>query len=272
MLAGADAAIHLAWKIQPQRDEAELTQTNIVGSRNVFERVAEHRVPALVYASSVGAYSRGPKSPVDESWGVAGIPTSIYSRQKAAVESMLDDYERAHPGVRVVRLRTSLVFQSAAGSEIHRLFLGPLAPWHLPRRLRIVPRCDRLAFQATHAADIADAYRRAVFSDARGAFNVAADPVLTGPGMADAVGGRSVPVPASAIRAAMETAYRAHLIPVEPGWLDMALETPIMDSSRARVELGWTPTQSSLEAFVELTDAIGRGDGMATAPLVARAG
>jgi nucleoside-diphosphate-sugar epimerase len=271
MFEGADAVIHLAWKIQPQRDEDELVRTNLVGSRNVFERVAHHRVPSLIYASSVGAYSRGPKSrAVDESWPVDGIATSVYSRHKAAVEAMLDGYERAHPDVRVVRMRTSLVFQSAAGSEIHRLFLGPLAPWHMPRWLRIVPRTARLAFQATHATDIAEAYRRALHSTARGAFNIAAEPVLTGDRIARAVGGRSVPLPAAAVRVAVAAGYRTRVLPIEPGWLDMALETPIMDTARARELFGWTPSRSSIDAFVELTDAIGRGDGLATAPLTPR--
>ena len=51
---------------------------------------------------------------------------------------MLDETEH-DPHLRIVRVRTSLVFQRAAASEVHRLFLGPLVPWHLPRPLRLVP-------------------------------------------------------------------------------------------------------------------------------------
>src|SRR5438309_2666423 len=61
LFAGADAVVHLAWLIQPGRDEQTLHETNVVGSRRVFEAVAEAGVGALVYASSVGAYSPGPK-------------------------------------------------------------------------------------------------------------------------------------------------------------------------------------------------------------------
>src|SRR3954447_12488421 len=56
---GADAVVHLAWAIQPSRDERTLTRINVEGSRQVFEAVAEAGVPKLVYASSVGAYSPG---------------------------------------------------------------------------------------------------------------------------------------------------------------------------------------------------------------------
>jgi len=63
--------------------------------------VADAGVPSLVYASSVGAYSRGPKDRrVDESWPVAGIATCAYSRQKAEVERRLDALEETAAGRR----------------------------------------------------------------------------------------------------------------------------------------------------------------------------
>src|SRR4051794_16919304 len=55
LFRGADAVIHLAWLIQPSRDLAELRSVNVDGSERVFEAVGEAGVPALVYASSVGA-------------------------------------------------------------------------------------------------------------------------------------------------------------------------------------------------------------------------
>jgi nucleoside-diphosphate-sugar epimerase len=44
-------------------------RVNVDGSARVFRAVADAGVRSLVYASSVGAYSRGPKDRlVDESW------------------------------------------------------------------------------------------------------------------------------------------------------------------------------------------------------------
>src|SRR3954451_4043719 len=77
---GADAVIHLAWLIQPSRDEAELERVNVAGSRRVFDAAAD-AAAALVHASSVGAYSRGPRArAVDESWPTEGVSSSFYSR------------------------------------------------------------------------------------------------------------------------------------------------------------------------------------------------
>src|SRR5215207_8024025 len=123
-LTGADAAVHLAWKIQPQHDEASMLWTNVIGTRRVLDAAVSHRVPAFVCASSVGAYAPGPKdTPVDERWPATGIASSSYSRHKAAVEAMLDAAEALHPDLRIVRMRTSLVFQRAASSSVQRLFV-----------------------------------------------------------------------------------------------------------------------------------------------------
>jgi nucleoside-diphosphate-sugar epimerase len=183
---------------------------------------------------------------------------------------MLDVFERAQPGVRVVRMRTSLVFQRTAAAEIHRLFLGRLLPWHLPHFLRLVPDLADLQFQATHADDIADAYRRALITDVRGAFNIAAEPVLNPTQIANIVGGRAVPMPAGVLRAVAATSYRLRIQPSEPGWLDMAMQTPLMDTSRGRADLGWEPHRTSLDAFRELIDGIGDGAGDGTYPLQPR--
>jgi len=77
LVAGADAVVNLAWKIQPQRDEAEMRATNVDGMRRVLDATVRHGVPRLVVASSVGAYARGPKHRrVDETWPATGTPTT----------------------------------------------------------------------------------------------------------------------------------------------------------------------------------------------------
>jgi UDP-glucose 4-epimerase len=105
LLRGADCVVHLAWRIQPSHDVEALRRTNLDGSERVFRAVSAAGVPNLVYASSVGAYSPGPKDrPVDESWPTEGTLTSFYARHKAEVERLLDRFEQEQPQVRVVRL------------------------------------------------------------------------------------------------------------------------------------------------------------------------
>ncbi len=270
IVRGAQAVVHLAWLIQPGRDERVTYAANVRGSERVFRAVVEAGVPSLIYASSIGAYSPGPKNRmVDESWSTGGIPSSFYSRHKVAVEQRLDTLERDRPALRVVRLRPALIFKAGAATEIRRLFAGPLLPGRLlrPGLIPLVPNVPRLRFQAVHSLDVGDAYRRALLSEARGAFNLAAEPPLGPDELAEVLQARRVRIPPSILRSAAAATYRLRLQPSEPGWVDMALAVPLIDSSRARTELGWTPHHSSTNTLRELIEALRRGTDSETPPL-----
>jgi nucleoside-diphosphate-sugar epimerase len=270
LLRGADAVVSLVWLIQPGRNEHVTHATNVDGSARVFEATARAGVGTLVYASSVGAYAPGPKDrAVDESWPTTGIATSFYSRHKASVERILDSFEAAHPDVRVVRMRPGLCFKREAATQIRRLFVGPFLPRSLVRRalLPALPVTERLRFQAVHTDDLAEAYRLALLDDAaRGAYNVAADPVLDGETLGAALEAAQLPLPAGVLRAGASASYHLRLQPTEPGWVDMGLGVPIMDTARIRA-LGWEPRVTAVDAFGELFDGLHDGAGLDTPPL-----
>jgi len=263
-LRGADVVIHLAWQIQPGRDEARLWRTNVDGARHVMAAVAGADVPHLVVVSSVGAYTPGPKdSPVAESWPTNGIGSSSYSRHKAVVERLLDLFEREHPAVAVARLRPGLVFQGAAAAEIARFFIGPLVPTSVLGRLHVpfLPLPRELKFQAVHADDVAGACWTVVHHRATGAFNVAAEPVLTPQLLAEALGAKgSRHAPLRAVRALAAATWRLRLQPTDPGWVDIASQCPVMATGRLRT-LGWTPSRTSTAALGELVEGLRTGRG-----------
>jgi UDP-glucose 4-epimerase len=269
-LADADVAIHLAWAIQPSRDGEELRRVNVSGSERVFAAAAEAGVGAIVYASSIGAYSPAPKDrAVDESWPTAGIPSSFYSRHKAAVEAILDRFEQEHPDIRVVRLRPGLIMKAEAATEIRRLFAGPFLPPFAtrPGLIPAIPRIPGLRVQAVHSLDIGEAYRLAATEDVRGPFNIAAAPTIDPETFAAHIGARTFPLPGRVARRLTDLTWRARLQPTPPGWLDMALRCPVMDTRRAREELGWTPRHDALEALTEVLEGIAEADGFPTPPL-----
>lgn len=270
LLAGADVVIHLAWKFQPSWHPEVTWNTNVLGSIRVFQAAADARVPALVYASSVGAYSPGPKdSSVDESWPTDGWPAASYTREKAYLERVLDTFERENPGTRVVRLRTGFIFKRESASQQRRLFAGPLVPGTLirPGLIPFAPSLPGLRLQALHAADAGQAYRLAALRDVRGAFNVAAEPVVDAAMLARRLGARVVDVPVQPARALLAIGWRLHLVPVQPQLLDAALRLPIMDTARARSELGWSPRYTSEDAVAEFLGGLRDRAGMPTPPL-----
>jgi nucleoside-diphosphate-sugar epimerase len=275
LFAGADAVIHLAWAIQPSRDPAAMERVNVGGSGRVFAAVAEAGVPVLVHASSVGAYSEGPKDRrVDESWPTGGIESSAYSRHKAAVETLLDAFGGEHPAIRIVRLRPGLIFKREAASEIRRFFLGPFFPGALmrPGLIPFAPDVERLCFQAVHSDDVGEAYRQAVVREVSGAFNIAAEPVLGVAELAEILAARRLRLSPGLLRRAADLSWRLRLQPADPGWIDLALGVPTMSSERARVELGFAPRHDAGAALIELLNGLRSGAGGGTPPLRADAG
>lgn len=230
-------------------------------------------MPALVHASSVGAYSTGGTrtEPVDETWPTGGIASSFYSVDKSECERILDGVEQANPNLRVVRLRPALIFKRGAGSEIRRLFAGPLLPRRLlrPELLPVLPWIRGLRVQTVHSNDVGEAYRLAALGDVRGAFNLAATPILDGPEVAGLLGARLLELPRPVVRAGAGLSWYLRLQPTPAGWVDMGAAVPMMSSARAREELGWEPGNDARETLLELLDGISSGAGEPTPPLTA---
>jgi UDP-glucose 4-epimerase len=275
-LRGADAVVLLAWIIQPSRDLTKQWMVNVEGSMRVARAAKEAGASALIYASSVGAYSPGPKDRrVDESWPTGGTPTSYYARHKAEVERRLDRFEQEVPEVRVVRMRPGLVFKKEAAEGIRRLFVGPFLPSPLVRTslINAIPDIPNLRSQIIHSYDVGEAFRLAIVNDeARGAFNLAAEPVLDPEELGRILDARPLPVSAQVARASARLSWQLRLQPAPEGWLDMAMSVPVMDTGRARTQLGWTPEHSADEALLDLLEGLRTGAGLDTPPLSSKTG
>jgi UDP-glucose 4-epimerase len=268
VLRGAEAVVHLAWAIQPAYDPRLLETVNVGGSRQVFRAAARAGVPHLVHMSSIGTYApvpggRLPKPVTDESWSTDGIASSLYSRHKSAVEHLLDEFDGHGFFETVTRVRPGLVLQPDAGAEIGRYFVGVLAP-----ALRIVrggvpvlPLPAGMVANVVHADDLGDALVRILERQAGGAFNIAADDIVTPDVLAAAFHARRVPAPYAALRALVAASWRLHLQPTDPGWLDLARSVPLMDTARAKSLLGWQPVRSGAEALESLVAAVASGKG-----------
>ncbi len=173
----------------------------------------------------------------------------------------------------MVRLRKALIFKRDSAWGIRKAFVGRMLPTALlrPRRIPLVPRNPRLVFQAVHTTDVAEAYRLAILGDSRGAFNVAGDPVLDGDELARVLDARAVSVPAALLRGAAEASWRLRPQPTPAGWVDLALGVPVLDTTRARTDLGWRPTVGAGEALRELLEGLADGASAPTPPLAPEA-
>jgi UDP-glucose 4-epimerase len=269
-LRGADAVVHLAWGFQPSRDTDYLHRLDVGGSTQVLAAAQQAGVAHLVHLSSLGAYSpRADEAPVDESWPTDGIPTLAYSRHKAEVERLLDHHERAHPdGPVITRIRPGLVMQRAAGSALLRYALPAFVPSGVLRHLPVLPLDRELWFPCVHADDVADALVRVLDQRAGGAFNLAAEPPIGRDDVAEILGARPLHLDRRLLRAGVALSWRTRLQSLDPGWLDLAFAVPLLDSGRARRELGWSPLVDARDALAEAL--AGMADAAATSSPVLR--
>lgn len=270
VLTGADTVVNLAWQIQPGHDRDRLRRTNVDGMRRVLGAAIDARVPHLVVASSVGAYSPSyTEQPRDEEWDTGGVRSSSYSVDKVAVERLLDEAELRYPALTIARLRPALVFQGAAGQAIARSFLGPLVPGRLlAGRVPVLIWPHGLAVQVVHADDLADAYREAIVRQARGPYNVAGPGLIRAADVADVLSrGHWREAAHGPMRAAVTAAWHARLVPVGPGWFDLAVAAPVLDTRRAERQLDFRPRHSGVQAMRELVRGIAVGSGTASPPL-----
>ena len=255
--AGADAVVHLAWGFQPSHDLGYLEELGVGGTRRVLEAVTAAGVPHLVHLSSMGAYApKEDDAPVDESWPTTGVPTSPYSRHKAAAERLLDDHEASGATTLVTRIRPGIVGQRSAGSALLRYGVPGWVPAKALDLLWVLPLDRNLRVPVVHADDVAAAIEQVLVRRLGGAFNLAAEPPVTTERIAEAFGARPLHVPSPLVRAAVATSWRLHLQQVDPGWLDLAFSLPLLDCGRAARELDWTPAKDAVAVLQEVVEGM----------------
>src|ERR671933_523220 len=221
VFAGADAVVNLAWGFQPSHVTDYLDRVGVGGTAAVLAAADAAGVAHLVHISSLGAYSPGPSPApsgtdaegrpvrVDEAWPADGIESLAYSKEKAAAERLLDEYEKNGPGRLVItRMRPALVVQGDAGSAILRYGLPAFLPSSVLRLVKVLPLDPSLVLQAVHTPDVSDAIARALERRVGGAFNLAADPPLAASDIADALGAVMVPVPRQVLRTLVAASWR----------------------------------------------------------------
>ncbi len=271
VFTGADAVLNLAWGFQPTRDPAQLERVGVGGLTAVVEAVARAGVGQLVHMSSVGAYQRAePGRRVDESWPTDGVPSSVYSRHKAAAERVLDEFAAGRPGGSgvITRFRPGIVVQRAAGSALLRYGVPGYLPARMITALPLLPLDRSFTVPLVHADDLAAAVVASIEQRVSGAFNIAAEPPITRDELAAALGAQPVQLPAAALRAMVAASWRARLQRIDAGWIDLAFAVPLLDTGRARTLLDWEP---KIDAVTALAEAVaGMRDAASTASPVLR--
>jgi UDP-glucose 4-epimerase len=249
-LKGCDALVHLAFVVMPIRKcDAEIDSINIDGSKNVFRMAAESGIQKIVYTSSVASYGSWPDNPVplNEDWPRRPSLDFYYARAKALVEDWLDAFEKKYPDISIVRLRPSI-------------FVGPtidnLANEFFSQKILSAVKGPPQYLQLVWDGDVAEAVCLSLKKNLRGAFNIASDDWLDIKEVAKILNKPMITLPFAVVHLIAKMAWTLHLSDYfHPSWL--SLRHPIIvESTKAKQELGWQPTRTTRELVAELPELI----------------
>lgn len=264
LVDGADVVVHLAFIIFGDREQTRAV--NLQGTRNVFEAAVAAGAPRLVYTSSVAAYGFHPDSPKVLTEDVEPHATEqfYYSAQKAELEQLYDELI-GRSSVEGYVFRPCVVAGRDAPALVNevvkRFQLGGRLPGER-ELVRLVPGLSPVLpdpgmdIQLVHHDDCARALVAAIEGHgAPGVYNVAGDGTVTMADIARELGWRAVPVPGVAVTAiATLVSALGRLLPQELAWVNIARRSVMMDTSKARCELGWEPRIDAEQTLRETID------------------
>ncbi len=267
---GTDVVVHLAFLITGTGRREDIRQVNVEGTRNAFEAAREAGVARFVYASSVAAYGFHPDNPVGmtEDWPIRPAARLFYAQEKAELEELLAEEAAAAPRPELYLLRPPIVLgphaTGAKGTIPEPLTRAALGVLGLADRLKLpIPALAAdVPLQFIHEADVGQALLHCVLGEGPpGAYNIAGDGVVTGSDVVRELGLTPMPIPAGAVYAATRTLARLPwpaIVPPAAEWVEALSHPAIMDTSKARTQLGWKPAYSGIEALRDTLPAVGR--------------
>jgi nucleoside-diphosphate-sugar epimerase len=261
--AGADVVVHLAFLIVG--GSGDMTRAiNVDGTLNTFRAAAEAGAQRFVYASSIAAYGFHKDNPVGmtEDWPVRPADRLFYAQEKAELEDLLQQEAAARPSLALYLLRPPVVLgpHTIGGKTV---FPGPLSflNEHLQGMFRRLPvplpaAVPDIPLQFVHEDDVGRALLQCVVAAGPpGAYNIAGDGVLSAVDVARELGFLAVPLPAGPVHAAARAAAKVPLLPSSLQWVEAFSHPAVMDTTRAKTELGWQPQYTGLEALQDTLDS-----------------
>jgi len=252
----ADVVVHLAFLILGGSKDTTHA-INVEGTVNAFRAAAEAGAQRFVYASSIAAYGFHADNPIGitEDWATRPADRLFYAQEKAELEHLLEEESAGHPETALYLLRPPVVLgPDAVGAKVSiPAALEPLVRG-LGAGLRRLPGLPALVpdlpFQLIHQDDVAEALRLCVLgAGPPGAYNIAADDVVTGVDVARELGLRAVRIPGRPVAAAARAVSSLPFLPSGAQWVEAVSHPAIMDTTKAKTRLGWTPRHSAIDSL-----------------------
>lgn len=240
-LAGVDIVVHLAFVMDPMRDEAEMRDVNVNGSQNVFRSAAHAGVPKIVYASSATVYGAHPDNAVpltEESPLRANLDFS-YPAHKLEVEYLIREVREEFPDLTFTVLRPAVVFGAHVDNAWSHLLELPI---------QFAVRGHHPPLQFVHEDDVTLALRFAILNDLEGAFNLAPADWTEWEEVVELVGRRVVELTEPTVFSLQDRLWSLGLGEAPPGMLHYVMHPWVVAPDKLS-DAGFTCLHSSSDAL-----------------------
>lgn len=246
-LPGVDVLVHLAYAMDPMRDEALMRDINVSGTRNALDAAGMSSVPRIVYVSSAVVYGAHADNemPLTERSPLRANPDFAYAAHKLETEAIVAAFAGTHPEVVVTVLRPATVFGPNVENFLSRAFEAPRV---------VAVKGHRPPMQLVHEEDVAEALALAVRRPLAGVYNVCADGWLAHDEVMKLVRKRPLELPEAVAFSLAERLWRSGLSESPPGELHYLMHPWVMSNDRLRA-LGWSPKHSNAETLAEAVAA-----------------
>ena len=244
-----NTALHLAWQFNPIHDLQRHRQVDVEGSQNFFRAAKAAALRRVIYTSSTTAYVNpaNPSEPpyLTEESPVSGTPRYLYSKHKAEVDRMAQDFMARHHEIQLIILRPSIVLGPNTRNIVSEMMEWP---WRsFPWTFQVRGADPHMQFVSEE--DMSEVLYRAVKTEARGIFNVAGDGTVRSSELVRAVGKKPLAIPAALLYPGAAILWALRLAPFPAGMLDMIRYPWVANNTRLKKVFGYTPPVASKEAL-----------------------
>lgn len=245
-----DVVVHLAAIVTPGRKSNRQLEyeVDVLGTQNVLQTCISTGVGKLIYTSSGAAYGYHADNPawLDEDHPLRGNPEFAYSDHKRLVEELLARWRVEHPELLQLVFRPGTILGRQTKNQITDLFDG---------RYVLGINGASTPFVIIWDEDVVGAIVRGIHEGGTGIFNLAGDGTLALREIAAMMHKPYVPVPASAIAAALWLLKRFGLSQYGPEQVNFLRYRPVLTNRRLKEDFGYTPRKSTRQAFEYFLEA-----------------
>jgi len=228
-----DVVYHLNIMHDFYRPQAELHAFNVIGSQRVLEWAAKYGVKKVIFLSTANVYGARPDNPqflTEEAVLLAGETFSAM-RSLVTADMLVTSFFWKTPQVETVILRPAHIVGTVRN--------GPTMYLSMPK-IPVVLGFDPM-IQVIHEDEVVDVLVAAMQPGVRGIFNVAGAPPASLSSIIRHLGKPRIPLPHFLLDRAARAAWDFGVLHVPPPEFDFLRYPCLVDDTRCRKELCFTP-------------------------------